>query len=148
MKHFFLVLFASIAIAASANAQKSPTFQNEDGAIKGYDAVSYFTENKAIKGTKDFQVKWNEAAWYFSSQKNKELFQANPEKYAPQYGGYCAYGTAEGHKAPTDPMNAWTIIDGKLYFNYNTDVMSGWRKDTKGFIEKANNNWPKIKNEK
>ena len=147
VKHFFLVLAATLTFAVSATAQKSATFQNEDGAIKGFDAVAYFTEGKAVKGLKDYQLAWNGATWYFSSQKNKTEFQSHPEKYAPQYGGYCAYGTAKGHKAPTDPAEAWTILDGKLYLNYNKDVMATWRKDTKGYIDEANKNWPKLKNE-
>ena len=75
-----------------------------------------------------------------------EAFKSNPAKYAPQYGGYCAYGTSEGHKAPTQP-DAWSIVDGKLYLNYNKDVQSDWKKKQSELIEKANRNWPKVKKE-
>ena len=78
------------------------------------------------------------------SQENLEDFTMSPEKYAPQYGGYCAFGTAEGHKAPTQP-DAWTIVDGKLYLNYDKGVQSQWLKDTAGFILKADKNWPDVK---
>ncbi len=77
---------------------------------------------------------------------NKDAFKATPEKYAPQYGGYCAYGLADGHKAPTS-ADAWTIIDGKLYLNYNKDVRQSWNKKQKEYIQTANTNWPKLKNE-
>src|SRR5271165_7034115 len=103
-----------IIISFGAVAQKSEVFNTPDGAIRGYDPVAYFKENKAVKGDKKFSFSWNAADWYFSNQKNLELFKTDPEMYAPQYGGYCAYGLADGHKAPTDPQ-AWTITDGKLY---------------------------------
>ena len=147
MKTLFLVLVAALTLTSRADAQNSSVYQTQDGAIKGYDAVSYFTEGKAVKGSKDFQAKWNNATWYFSSKKNKREFESHPEKYAPQYGGYCAYGTSQGHKATTDPANAWTIVDGKLYLNYNQDVMSSWRKDRNSLIPQADKNWPTVKDQ-
>ena len=111
MKKLFLfatILFFSVNII---QAQKSATFKTGDGAIRGYDPVAYFNESKPVKGNPGLTYKWKESDWYFSGKQNLEAFKANPEKYAPQYGGYCAYGTADGHKAPTDP-DAWTITDG------------------------------------
>jgi YHS domain-containing protein len=125
-------------------AQKSEVFSTGSGAIKGYDPVAFFTESKAVKGTKEFMHEWNGATWHFASKKNKDLFVANPEKYAPQYGGYCAYGTADGHKAPTE-TDTWTIVDSKLYFNYNQKVKTLWNKDQTNLIKKADEQWPKIK---
>jgi YHS domain-containing protein len=125
-------------------AQKSEVFSNESGAIKGYDPVAFFTESKAVKGAKEFTHEWNGATWHFATKKNKDLFVANPEKYAPQYGGYCAYGTADGHKAPTE-TDTWTIVDSKLYFNYNQNVKVAWNKDQANLIKKADEQWPKIK---
>jgi YHS domain-containing protein len=125
-------------------AQTSEVFSNEGGAIKGYDPVAFFTESKAVKGTKEFTHEWNGATWHFATKKNKDLFVANPEKYAPQYGGYCAYGTADGHKAPTE-TDTWTIVDSKLYFNYNQKVKTLWNKDQANLIKKADEQWPKIK---
>jgi len=125
-------------------AQQGEVFSTTAGAISGYDAVAYFKENKPVKGKKEFAYTWRDAAWYFSSKENRDAFIADPEKFAPQYGGYCAYGTAEGHKAPTQ-SDAWTIVNDKLYFNYNKDVKKLWMKDQPGFIRKADENWPVVK---
>ena len=144
MKKMLLFLFVVIIPALSLFAQKSETFIESGKAIRGYDPVAYFTENKPVKGTEKFVYNWNNADWYFSSQKNLELFKVAPEKYAPQYGGYCAYGLSEGHKAPTD-ADAWTVVSGKLYLNYNLDVKKEWSKNRSQRIEKADANWPKIK---
>jgi hypothetical protein len=84
------------------------------------------------------------ADWYFSSRQNLDLFKASPDKYAPQYGGYCAYGCSRGYKASTEP-DAWTIINNKLYLNYNTDVKETWLKDKANLIQKADKNWPSVK---
>src|SRR5262245_59081260 len=112
-------------------------------AMKGYDPVAYFTEGRPAKGETRFQHQWMGATWQFSSAVNRDLFVANPKKYAPQYGGYCAYGVSEGHKAPIDPK-AWTIVDRKLYLNYDSAVREIWQKDMPGHISKADANWPKI----
>ncbi|MBI3718653.1 MAG: YHS domain-containing protein [Sphingobacteriales bacterium] len=143
-----LLGIVSLVIGLSVSAQTtSEIYQTKEGAIKGYDAVAYFTQNKAVKGNKQFAVSYKGATWYFSTNENKEAFQKDPAKYAPQYGGYCAYGCSQGHKAKTE-ADAFTIADGKLYLNYNLDVQKLWSKDQQGFIKKANDNWSKIKNEK
>ena len=87
---------------------------------------------------------WNEANWYFSSQKNLDQFKANPEKYAPQYGGYCAFGLSNGYKAPTDE-DAWTIENDKLYLNYSLQVRQEWNKDRQQRIKQADQNWPSVR---
>ena len=125
-------------------AQSSEIFTTDEGAIHGYDAVAYFKEGKPLKGKKEFSILWNGAQWSFSSKQNLETFKSNPEKYAPQYGGYCAYGTSEGHKAPTQP-DAFTIVNDKLYLNYNKDVKAEWNKNQKERIMKADENWPTVK---
>jgi YHS domain-containing protein len=135
----FLVLVSFYSFA-----QTSEVFSNESGAIKGYDPVAFFVESKAVKGVKEFTHEWKGATWHFATKKNKDLFVANPEMYAPQYGGYCAYGTADGHKAPTE-TDTWTIVDSKLYFNYNQKVKTLWNKDQASLIKKADEQWPKIK---
>lgn len=135
-----VVVFAGIA----APAQKPSTFIQSGKAIRGYDPVAYFTESKPVKGYDSLHLDWNNATWYFSSGKNLNLFKANPEKYAPQYGGYCAYGLSNGYKAATEP-DAWTIESGKLYLNYNLDVRKEWDKNRKERIEKADKNWPSVK---
>lgn len=144
MKKLALVLGISFLTGLSVLAQQSSTFVHGDKAIRGYDPVAYFTESKAVKGKDELVYNWNSANWYFSSRQNLDLFKANPEKYAPQYGGYCAYGLSNGYKAPTD-ANAWTIENGKLYLNYNIEVREMWNKEKKDRIEKADKNWPQVK---
>ena len=107
MKKMLLSLGIVLLPAISLFAQKSETFIESGKAIRGYDPVAYFTESKPVKGIEKFVYHWNKADWYFSSRQILELFRANPGKYAPQYGGYCAFGLSEGHKAPTD-ADTWT----------------------------------------
>lgn len=128
-----------------AQSLKPEVFSSTKGAINGYDPVAYFTNGKPVKGDSHFSLKWKEATWYFSSQMNLESFKNDPEKYAPQFGGYCAYGLSQGHKAPTEP-DAFTIVDGKLYLNYNKDVKKKWLGDQSNYIMQANHNWPELKN--
>ena len=144
MKKVILVTAFLMANAAVLFAQKSEVFNPSDKAIRGYDPVAYFTEGKAVKGNENLTYHWHDADWYFSSTQNLNSFSKNPDKYVPQYGGYCAYGLSEGHKAPTDP-DAWTIVDGKLYLNYSKDVRTKWRENEKERIEKADKNWPQLK---
>ena len=143
MKRLFI--FIMLFSAATVQAQKAEIFQKDGVAIRGFDAVAFFTESKPVMGEERISYEWKGARWLFSSSVNMESFKNDPEKYAPQYGGYCAFGMADGHKAPTE-TDTWTIIDGKLYFNYNRKVKEMWWKDTKGFIEKADANWPVLKN--
>ena len=110
-------------------------------AIEGTDPVAYFREAKFVRGNSQFKHEWNGAIWHFSSSQNRDLFVANPEKYAPQYGGYCAYAVSQGYVAPVDPA-AWTIVDGKLYLNFSLEVRDLWAKDIPGNIAKADKNWP------
>jgi hypothetical protein len=144
MKKIAVLAVAFVFAGMAAFAQKSSTFIYEGKAIRGYDPVAYFTESKPVKGYDSLTLKWNDANWYFSSGKNLSLFKANPGKYAPQYGGYCAYGLSGGHKAKTEP-DAWTIDNGKLYLNYNLDVKKEWNKNRQERIEKADKNWPSLK---
>ncbi|MGB1239671.1 MAG: YHS domain-containing (seleno)protein, partial [Pseudomonadales bacterium] len=95
-------------------------------AVSGYDTVSYFTEGKPLKGKKNFSTKYKKATWLFSSQENLDLFKANPEKYAPQYGGFCAWAVAaKNDRASGDPLR-WNIVDGKLYLNYDKAIQDKW----------------------
>lgn len=118
-----------------------------DLAVKGYDTVSYFKTGKAEKGSKKYSYQFMEVNWRFSSKENLNLFKANPEKYMPQYGGYCSWAVSEGYTANIDP-EAWKIVEGKLYLNYNQDIQKKWESDSQQNIEKANANWPKILNKK
>jgi YHS domain-containing protein len=144
MKMYILAAVLLIAAHAPAQNKGSEIFQKNGAAIGGYDAVAFFTESKPVKGSAEYSFEWKSAKWLFSSKANMESFKANPEKYAPQYGGYCAYGTAGGHKAPTEP-DTWTVLDGKLYFNYNQKVKTLWDKDRPKYIDQANMNWEKIR---
>ncbi|WP_462253671.1 YHS domain-containing (seleno)protein [Ekhidna sp.] len=130
-------------ISLSAYAQKSPIFSTDDGAIKGYDPVAYFKNEEPIKGSSEFALKWKEADWYFSSKENLDAFKATPEKYAPQYGGYCAFGVSKGAIYKIEP-EAWKIVDGKLYLNYNKSIQKKWEANQADFIVKADSNWPKV----
>ena len=115
-------------------------------ALKGYDPVAYFTEGKPVKGLNDFTYEWMGAEWHFSSAANRELFIASPEKYAPQYGGYCAYAVSRGHTADISP-NYWKVVAGRLYLNNGWLAERLWKLSIPENIEKANQNWPKILNQ-
>lgn len=101
-------------------------------AINGYDTVAYFTDSKAVKGSPAFTTAWNGAQWQFASKAHLDLFQAKPEKYAPQYGGYCAYGVSQGYLVSIEPEQ-FTVLDGKLYLNYDSGVQKKWTKDIAGY---------------
>lgn len=144
MKKIFLLAGVMLFLSVTDFAQKTAVFTPAEGAIHGYDPVAYFRESKPVKGNKQYTFNWNGADWYFASQQNLETFKASPEKFAPQFGGYCAYGLADGHKSPTDP-EAWTIVDDKLYLNYNKNVQQLWKKKQSALIQQANRNWPGLK---
>jgi len=112
-------------------------------AIKGYDTVAYFTENKAVKGSNDFQTEYLEADWYFSSQENLDLFLAEPEKYAPQYGGYCAWAVSQNSTAPIQP-HLFTIVEGKLYLNFSEKINDRWNENQAELIKQADVYWPEL----
>lgn len=145
MKHIIYTSVLVLFTMLTAYAQKSEVFAPEGKAIKGYDPVAFFRASKPVMGQDSLSYNWKNATWLFSNRKNMEDFKRDPEKYAPQYGGYCAYGTSQGHKAPTE-TDTWTIVNDKLYFNYNKKVQEIWLKDEQPLIEKANQQWPGIKN--
>ncbi|MEO5683736.1 MAG: YHS domain-containing (seleno)protein [Chitinophagaceae bacterium] len=144
MKSFLLIASFTIFTSAAVFAQKSPVFATDAGAIRGYDAVAYFKDSKAVKGDSLLSFSWNGVDWHFANQENLDAFKSDPEKFAPQYGGYCAYGLSTGHKAPTDPQ-AWMITDGKLYLNYNKNVQQIWLKKQTECIQTADKKWPALK---
>lgn len=120
------------------------TYQSGGKAINGYDPVAYFTMSKPVKGSASHTLKWNDAEWQFSSAENLAIFSANPEKYAPKYGGYCAYAVSRGYTAPTDP-DAWSVVDGALYLNYSKGVRSRWDSDQAANIISGDKNWPGLR---
>ena len=142
---WYLPLLISALFLAQAALAVDPVYV--DGrtktAIRGYDTVAYFTQNKPIKGSKEFTTKYQGAIWRFSSAENLQKFIDNPKKYAPQYGGYCAYAIARNTTASIKPAY-FTILDDKLYLNYNRGVQKRWLKKKRAYIKKANKNWPEI----
>jgi hypothetical protein len=114
-----------------------------DIAIKGYDPVAYFTSGEAVKGNEVFSFQWHSTRWYFSSTANRDLFASAPERYAPQYNGYCAWAMTESRKAHTDP-EVWKIVNSKLYLNCSRSAYEKWSRDIPGNIKKADVNWLKF----
>lgn len=144
-RHFLLMAVLALMLLFSCNAIADKNiytgwFSNK--AVSGYDTVAYFTEAKAVKGNARFKYKYMGVEWYFSSEKHLKIFKKSPDKYRPQYGGYCAWAVAEKkQRAPGDP-NYWKIVDNKLYLNYDADIQGKWLKDIPGFIRLGDANWP------
>jgi len=113
-------------------------------AIEGYDSVAYFTDAKPVEGSKQFTFDWQGATWQFASAEHRDLFAREPEKYAPQYGGYCAWAVAHGYTAGIDP-EAWTIDDGRLFLNYDKKIQAKWLADMKKYIADGDKNWPELR---
>lgn len=142
-----LGLFATAPLAYTltphrASAREPEVFQNPI-AINGIDPVAYFTDQKPVKGSGANIVDWNGATWHFATAQNAAKFEANPEAYAPRFGGYCAYAASKGYLAPTIP-EAWTIHENVLYLNANLRAQELWRQDIPGNIKKGIANWPGI----
>jgi YHS domain-containing protein len=135
--------------AGKTNATtRHPRYYTENGmALDGQDVVAYFTQGKLVMGVSQFKHNWSGTTWMFASAANRDMFAKNPEKYAPQYGGYCAKAAGEGNLVATQP-DAWKIINGKLYLNYDKKVQAQWMTDVSGNIASANKNWPTILNNK
>ena len=144
MKSIFGFLFL-LLFSESACAQQVSYYTTKGTAINGYDPVAYFLQNSAVEGVDQYAVEWGGSRWKFISQAHLDSFKLAPEKYAPQYGGYCAYGCSENHKSPTDPR-AFTIVGNKLYLNYSLKVKQLWMKDTIGRIKAADGYWPVLNN--
>jgi YHS domain-containing protein len=136
-------ILCALLAAGVARAEKPVNTTFTGVAIKGYDPVAYFTESKPVKGSSDFSHEWNGAEWRFASAANRDLFKADPVKYAPQYGGYCAWAVSRGYTAGIDP-EAWKIVNGRLYLNYSPKVQAQWSEDIPGNIARAEENWPKL----
>ncbi len=134
---FVLLLAGSVGSAVV----QPPT---SDVAIKGYDAVAYFKDGKAVKGNASLTFQWHGMTWHFASRENRDLFAGSPEKYAPQYDGYCAWAMTESRLAITDP-EVWKIVNGKLYLNCSQEAYNKWSRDIPGHIKKADEIWLKLK---
>jgi uncharacterized membrane protein len=149
LSHSRAVLLTAALVAAAAvhtATQSTPrsTYNSTRGvALDGYDVVAYFTAGKPIRGQSTLTVDWQGTVWRFATAANRDAFASAPDKYAPQFGGFCAYGVSRGYAVDIDP-DAWSIVDGKLYLNYSKSVQRTWEKDRTSYIEKARVNWPAI----
>jgi len=118
-------------------------FEKDGVALRGHDPVAYFRDNRPVKGEPEHKAEYKGSVFHFASRANRDAFAAEPAKFAPQYGGYCAFGVAGGYKAAIDPA-AFRVVDGKLYLNYNAAVQKQWIADAAGFVAKADKNWPSV----
>jgi YHS domain-containing protein len=134
---------ALVVAMLAAGASAGEFFEKNGVALRGYDPVAYFTDGQPVKGTAAYKADYKGSTFHFASQANRDAFLADPTKYAPQYGGFCAYGAAGGYKAAIDPA-AFSVVDGKLYLNYDRTIQKEWKKDVPGFIAKANKNWSTV----
>ncbi len=141
----FTTILAIVFSAGSFAADIQINADSNDLAIHGYDAVSYFSNSGPVRGKSKYSVSYKDAIYHFSSTSNRDAFRANPEKYAPQFGGYCAMGVALNKKLDVDPL-AWRVVDGKLYLNLNKQVQKKWLEDVPGNITTAERNWFGIHN--
>ena len=139
-----LLTFAMSSASAAIDAIYTGFFSNE--ALRGYDTVAYFTMGMPIEGSDEYTFEYQGATWKFSSQEHLDLFKADPGKYAPQYGGYCAWAMANGDTASAEP-DLWTIHEGKLYLNYSRRINQRWKADMENFIKSADVEWPKFEKE-
>jgi YHS domain-containing protein len=111
---------------------------------KGYDVVAYFTDNKPVKGSDRYSADFGGVTWHFASRENRDRFAADPARYAPQYGGFCSWGVAQGKLFDVDPENGWHVANGKLYLNFNADINKTFTRDVDGFVAKAERNFPAL----
>lgn len=133
---FLVLLLAPPVFAQTVNA--------EDGvAVRGTDVVAYFRVGRATAGRAEFVHTWNGATWRFSSAENRDAFAAAPERFAPQYGGFCAWAVSQGYRAPVDP-DAWRIVDGRLFLNYSRAIQMRWDLTRASNIAAGDRNWPRL----
>lgn len=133
-------IFISLAACAKNDGVKPVNTTAENVAIKGYDTVAFFKDNMPKEGKPEFSSSWNGVTWQFASVENRNEFAKAPEKFAPQFGGYCAWAVSSGYTADGDP-NAFSIVDGKLYLNYNQKVKEKWEPEKEKRIKDAEKNW-------
>jgi hypothetical protein len=142
----FLLVGAAIAflpLTAHSRSKAAINVDSRDLAVKGFDVVAYATSGAAVPGRPEFEHRWNDVIWRFASATHRDQFERDPARYAPQFGGYCAWAVSRGYTADIDP-EAWKIVDGKLYLNYSKRVQKMWEEDVAGNIAKAVANWPGV----
>ncbi len=141
----FAFAAGALFAAAPAHADQAPVHTGflSNVAVGGYDPVAYFTDGRPVRGTTQHRITHQGYEYRFASAEHLAAFRANPSRYLPQYGGYCAWAVAQGYTAAGNPNN-WRIVDGKLYLNYNDEIQQRWERDIPGFIRSANANWPGV----
>jgi YHS domain-containing protein len=138
------IVFSALTVTLAAQPTPPVAFNTTRGvALDGYDVVAYFVSGRPIRGSAAFAHRWQGVTWHFATADNRDAFAETPERYAPQFGGYCAYGVSRGYAVDVDP-NAWSIVDGRLYLNYSKSVQRTWDKDRASYIQKAEANWPAV----
>lgn len=137
------VLALTTLALTAATAFAGDFFETDGVALRGYDPIAYFTEGKPQKGQPQYSYVYKGSRFLFASAQNEQRFEANPDKYTPQFGGFCAFGTANGLKVSTQP-GAFAVVDGKLYLNHDSKVHAIWKNDVKGNIAAAEKNWPEV----
>jgi YHS domain-containing protein len=145
MHRFLTLIIAALMTTATALAAEPSVYTGllSNTGAGGYDTVSYFEEGEPVKGSTEFTTQYRGATWRFANAENLARFKDNPERYAPAYGGYCAWAVSQGYLAKGDPKH-WSIKQGKLYLNYNQSVQDTWQQSPGEFIQKADVNWPKV----
>ena len=149
MRNMQMAAAASVAavmviVSAALAAQDAPVNLGRGSlAVHGYDVVAYVTDGAAVRGRPEFEHRWNRGVWRFASAAHRDEFARDPERYAPQFGGYCAWAVSRGYTADIDPA-AWRIVEGKLYLNYSKQVQRMWERDVRGNIQKGEANWPGV----
>ncbi|MGE0828857.1 MAG: YHS domain-containing (seleno)protein [Hyphomonadaceae bacterium] len=146
-----LISLAAVAIAflfigvQAARAETAPVHTGllSNIAVGGYDPVAYFTQGRPVRGAAAHRIDHRGYEYRFASAANLAAFRADPERYLPRYGGYCAWAVANGYTAPGNPQN-WRIVDGRLYLNYNDEIQRRWEANIPGFIRSAEENWPGV----
>lgn len=145
---YLIIAFAILSVHLACTSSLPPVNADSKGiAIKGYDAVAYHSMDKPLIGRNAFAFEWNGAKWLFANEEHMRLFMDFPDRYAPKYGGYCAYAVSQGSTADIDP-EAWTIVKQSLYLNLNKETKTLWKKDMIANINKADSNWPGVLKQK
>lgn len=145
VKNIFVMAFLAVIFFSAQAFAEAPIYTGPSNnvGVSGYDTVSYFSETGPVKGSKHYATEWRGASWYFSSQDNLDKFKADPEKYAPQYGGYCAWAVGHGGLSKGNPKQ-WTIADGKLYLNYDSRILASWLPVKDELIPVADKEYPNL----
>jgi YHS domain-containing protein len=144
MQKIFLSILLVVSVLPVCAQTKSLLNLDKAGlAIQGYDPVAFFTDNKPVKGKPEYAARHNGALYYFASKEHRDLFKADPAKFEPAFGGYCAYGVSRNKLVEID-VDAFQIVDGRLLLQYSKGVRNDFNKDTKGNLGKAEANWPAL----